>query len=93
MFGMVLLISIGVFALALSLMAVGVIVRNQSLKGSCGGLNQFKDSSGNPICDACSNPSPSCSRIPEKERCQDESECDDHEPSEEKHEEVAGHSH
>ena len=66
-----LLITIGVFAIALIGMAVGVIVSNRQIKGSCGGLNNFRDSVGNPICDACSNPSPSCSRIPEQEDCHD----------------------
>lgn len=74
-----LLITVGVFAIALTGMAVGVIISNRRIKGSCGGLNNFKDSVGNPICDACSNPSPSCSRIPEKERCQEPAACDEHE--------------
>ena len=74
-----LLITVGVFAIALTGMAVGVIISNRHIKGSCGGLNNFKDSVGNPICDACSNPSPSCSRIPEKERCQEPTACDEHE--------------
>ncbi|RCS49440.1 hypothetical protein DTL42_13010 [Bremerella cremea] len=73
-----LLITVGVFAIALTGMAIGVILSNRRIKGSCGGLNNFKDSVGNPICDACSNPSPSCSRIPEKERCQEPVACEDH---------------
>ena len=75
---MTLLIAFGVFAVALSGMAIGVILSNRSIKGSCGGLNNFKDSVGNPICDACSNPSPTCSQIPEKERCQEPTDCTDH---------------
>lgn len=73
-----LLITIGVFAIVLTGMAIGVILSNREIKGSCGGLNKFKDSVGNPICDACSNPSPSCSRIPEEERCQEPADCSDH---------------
>ncbi len=65
----IVLITIGVFAIALVGMAIGVIVSNRQIKGSCGGLNNFRDSAGNPICDACSDPSPTCSRIPEKEGC------------------------
>lgn len=76
---MTVLVAFGVFAVALSGMAIGVILSNRSIKGSCGGLNNFKDSVGNPICDACANPSPSCSRIPEKERCQEPSDGTDHE--------------
>lgn len=75
---MILLITIGVFSLVLIGMAVGVILSNREIKGSCGGLNKFKDSVGNPICDACSNPSPTCSRIPEEERCQEPTDCSDH---------------
>lgn len=73
----IMLITVGVFAVALTGMAIGVIISNRRIKGSCGGLNNFKDSVGNPICDACSNPSPSCSRIPEKERCQESTDCTD----------------
>ena len=75
---MLLVITIGVFALVLAGMAIGVILSNREIKGSCGGLNRFKDSVGNPICDACSNPSPTCSGIPEKERCQEPEDCTDH---------------
>ncbi len=77
-----LLITVGVFAIALAGMAVGVILSNRRIKGSCGGLNNFKDSVGNPICDACSNPSPTCSRFPEEERCQEPADCTDHETEE-----------
>jgi len=73
-----LLITIGVFAIALAAMAVGVILSNRQIKGSCGGLNNFKDSVGNPICDACSNPSPTCSGIPEEEHCQEPADCNEH---------------
>lgn len=85
----VLLITIGVFAIVLTGMAVGVILSNREIKGSCGGLNKFKDSVGNPICDACSNPSPTCSRIPEKERCQEPTDCTDHDVQDE----VTNHAH
>ena len=54
------LITLAVFLVALAGMAVGVIISNRRIKGSCGGLNNFKDSVGNPICDACTNPSPTC---------------------------------
>ena len=53
-----------VFAVALTGMAIGVIVSNRRLKGSCGGLANLKDSKGNTICDACTNPSPECSGTP-----------------------------
>jgi len=62
----VILISIGVFAVAIVGMAIGVIISNRSIKGSCGGLNNFRDSQGNSICEACTNPSPTCAGDPEK---------------------------
>lgn len=54
------LIAAVVFAVALSGMAIGVIVSNRRLKGSCGGLAGFKDSNGNSICESCTTPSPDC---------------------------------
>lgn len=53
-----------IFAVALAGMAVGVIISNRRLKGSCGGLASMKDSKGNTICDACTNPSPDCTGEP-----------------------------
>lgn len=54
------LIALVIFGVALSGMAVGVIVSNRRIKGSCGGLAGFKDASGKSICEACSDPSPEC---------------------------------
>ena len=42
-----------VFAVAVAAMAVGSMVQGKCLKGTCGGLNQMRDESGKPICDAC----------------------------------------
>ncbi len=60
------LVTLAVFLIALIGMAVGVIISNRRIKGSCGGLNNFKDSVGNPICDACTKPSPDCTGNPNK---------------------------
>ena len=60
----VFLIALAVFGVALAGMAVGVIFSNRWIKGSCGGLNNFRDSTGNPICEACTNPSPECAGKP-----------------------------
>jgi len=49
-----------VFAVALTGMAIGVILSNRRLKGSCGGLANIKDSRGNTVCEGCTNPSPDC---------------------------------
>lgn len=53
-----------VFIVALAGMAIGVIISNRRLKGSCGGLANMKDARGNTICDACTNPSPDCAGEP-----------------------------
>lgn len=39
-------ITFGVFMLVILAMAVGVIVRNQAIKGSCGGLNDIEGLEG-----------------------------------------------
>jgi hypothetical protein len=53
-----------VFAAVMLGMAVGVIISNRRMKGSCGGLANMRDSQGNTICDGCTNPSPECSGNP-----------------------------
>ncbi len=63
------LVTLGVFLLAVAAMAVGVIFSNRRIKGSCGGLANLRDGSGNPMCQICSHPSPDCSGDPEQEEC------------------------
>lgn len=58
------LITLGAFGVFIVLMAVGVLFSNRNIKGSCGGLAQFKDAQGNSICDACTKPSPDCTGVP-----------------------------
>lgn len=61
------IVAIVVFAIAIAGMAIGVILSNRRLKGSCGGLANLRDSSGKSMCEACTNPSPECSGEPLKE--------------------------
>lgn len=56
-----------IFALVMTGMAIGVIISNRRLKGSCGGLANLKDEQGNSICEACTNPSPECRGEPLEE--------------------------
>lgn len=55
------LLAVAVFAIVLIAMSVGVLLGKPRIKGSCGGLNNFKDRQGNSVCDACTDPSPECS--------------------------------
>ena len=48
------------FALAITAMAIGVMLSGKRLRGSCGGLASLRDAEGRPMCEACSNPSPEC---------------------------------
>ena len=47
----VFLLSFGVFVLVMVGMAVGVIISNRAIKGSCGGLNDIDGLKG--ACDIC----------------------------------------
>jgi hypothetical protein len=49
-----------VFAIAIGGMAIGVMLSNRSIKGSCGGLNNKRDERGQTVCGLCSNPAPEC---------------------------------
>lgn len=59
------LIAFGVFLVAIAAMAVGVILGNRRITGSCGGLASMKDRDGKSICEACTNPLPSCGGVEE----------------------------
>jgi thiamine biosynthesis lipoprotein len=52
--------TLAAFVLAVFAMAIGVIINNRRLTGSCGGLAGLKDASGRPLCEVCSNPSETC---------------------------------
>jgi hypothetical protein len=49
------LITLAVFAVAMAAMAIGVIVSNRCIKGSCGGLANLRDENGKSLCESCSN--------------------------------------
>ena len=59
-----LLLSISVFALAITGMAIGVILSNRRLRGSCGGLAGRRDREGKSVCEMCTDPSPECDGVP-----------------------------
>lgn len=52
-YSVILLVSFAFFGLFIAFMAIGAIVQGKCLKGTCGGLNQMRDESGAPICEAC----------------------------------------
>ena len=49
-----------VFLLAVTGMAIGVIVSNRRLKGSCGGLSSMTSGDTKPMCELCSIPPEQC---------------------------------
>ncbi len=49
-----------IFLVALAGMAIGVIISNKRLKGSCGGIAGLKGPAGQTACDLCAMPSPEC---------------------------------
>jgi FAD:protein FMN transferase len=51
---------VGVFALAIAGMAVGVIFSNRAIKGSCGGLANMPGHDGKSICELCTVPAEEC---------------------------------
>ena len=44
-------ITFGVFIFVMIAMAIGVLIKNQAIKGSCGGLNDIEGLKG--ACDIC----------------------------------------
>lgn len=66
---MVFLVTLVIFLIAIAAMAIGVIVSNRRIQGSCGGLANMKDSQGRTMCDLCTHPSPDCTGDPEVENC------------------------
>ena len=59
------LTAFAVFALAMLGMAIGVLISNRRLRGSCGGLAGMTDERGRTLCEACTTPSESCAGVAE----------------------------
>jgi len=57
------LASLVIFVLAMLGMAIGVILSNRRIKGTCGGLAGLQDESGSAICESCTSPSETCQGI------------------------------
>lgn len=53
-------LALAIFLLAVTGMAVGVLVKNRELKGSCGGLSSMPGQDGKSICELCTVPKDQC---------------------------------
>lgn len=70
------LAAVGIFALAIAGMAVGVVFSNRSIKGSCGGLASMPGHDGKSICELCTVPAEEC-RDEEMRKIRRQAECSD----------------
>jgi hypothetical protein len=55
------------FGLVMAGMAVGVIVSNRQISGSCGGLANMKSEDGEPMCECGARPGESCGADPDRQ--------------------------
>lgn len=69
-----------IFLVAIAGMAIGTILQNKSIKGSCGGLASMPGSEGKSICELCTIPKDQCTNAELREKMQTASadQCDDH---------------
>jgi len=69
-----------VFLIAVTGMAIGTILQNKSIKGSCGGLASMPGTEGKSICELCTIPKDECTNAELRERMQqaaaERSECE-----------------
>ncbi|MDG1893808.1 MAG: FAD:protein FMN transferase, partial [Fuerstiella sp.] len=63
-----------IFIIAIAGMAIGTIVQNKHLKGSCGGLAAMPGSDGKSICELCTIPKDECTNADLREQMQAASE-------------------
>ena len=54
------------FALVMAGMAVGVILSDREITGSCGGLANMKTGDGEPMCECGARPGENCGTDPER---------------------------
>lgn len=59
-----------IFLLAIGGMAIGTIVQNKTIKGSCGGLASMPGSDGKSICELCTIPKDQCTNAELREQMQ-----------------------
>lgn len=59
-----------IFLIAAAGMAVGTMLQNKSLKGSCGGLASMPGSEGKSICELCTVPKEECTNAELREKMQ-----------------------
>jgi hypothetical protein len=55
-----------VFGVVMAGMAIGVIVSNRRITGSCGGLANMSTDDGEPMCECGARPGDSCGADPER---------------------------
>ena len=54
------------FCVVMAGMAIGVIVSNRRITGSCGGLANMKAEDGEPMCECGARPGESCGADPDR---------------------------
>lgn len=59
-----------IFLIAIAGMAIGTMLQNKSIKGSCGGLASMPGSEGKSICDLCTIPKDQCTNEELKQQMQ-----------------------
>lgn len=71
-----------IFLVAIAGMAIGTMLQNKSIKGSCGGLASMPGSEGKSICELCTIPKNECTNTELRDMMQaatDNKVCEDHE--------------
>ncbi len=59
-----------IFLIAIAGMAIGVMLQNKTIKGSCGGLASMPGSEGKSICELCTIPKDQCTNAELREKMQ-----------------------